>query len=484
MSTVTIDTTGNLHRGAGSRDGGQFAGKVNAAPKGELIEETEAEPDWGWGAPVTYRIPTANLSILQDRLDKANKRLARAGIEERFTFTAEPRTVHDEKTGLEYATNSVTLNTPRISAGPWKFDGVHEMAANGAVISHYTDGAEPALGTDDRLLCEYCGHRRARSKVYVVTNSDTGETKQVGSNCLDLFLGVKPEGLWALTDDFAMDDLAVDDDDLASFKPVDHLSVVAADDLLAVTMAVVAEDGVFLSKSKAAYYEKPTATKVQERLEELGAMRVQITAEQQAEIDGLLAWTDSFTADTWNDYQRNLHMALKKGPDGYRRIAREHLPLVASAVSSYRAHVAYEARKRIEKEARDKRDGMKVQEYLAAPGEKLRGRDVEATVIGMREGVDYGYGSPLHVTLMDDDGHVIYWKSSGLIGESYETPKGRSYHWMPREGSRVRIASGTVKENRVSDYNGDWETVITRAKLAPLPDAMASWDDELDAPDD
>ncbi len=41
----------------------------------------------------------------------------------------------------------------------------------------------------------------------------------------------------------------------------------------------------------------------------------------------------------------------------------------------------------------------------------------------------------------------------------------------PDAGSRVVIASGTVKENRVSDYDGDWETVLTRAKLQPTPEA-------------
>lgn len=436
----------------------------------------DEEPAWEW-VPPTYRIPTANLGVLQMRLDKANARLKKAGIEERFSFTATPRTVHDERSGQTYETNDVVLNTPRISAGDWKFDGVHELGANGHVISHYTKGAEPTFDAGgDRLLCEHCGHRRARSKVFVVANPATGETKQVGSNCLELFLGVKPEGLWALTDDAEIDDLAVDDDDLGGFTGRND-SVTAADDVLAVTMQVIAEDGAYLSKSKAAYNERPTADKVLERLTTHAAVKPQLTAAEREELDAVFAWVDAIDLHDATEYQANLHHVLAADRDGNRLIARKHVPLVASAISSYRSHIAYEARKRIQDDARAKRDAAKVQSYLAAPGEKLKGRGVQATVIGMRLGEDYGYGRPLHVTLMDDDGHVIYWKASGVVGDSIETPGGLRVNWSPDEGSRVEIASGTVKDNRVSDYNGDWETVITRAKLMPPADVIARWDE-------
>jgi hypothetical protein len=58
-----------------------------------------------------------------------------------------------------------------------------------------------------------------------------------------------------------------------------------------------------------------------------------------------------------------------------------------------------------------------------------------------------------------------------------ELADGSSAHWSPDTGSRVRIVSGTVKDNRVSDYSGDWETVITRAKLSPTPELIAQWNE-------
>ncbi|WP_433673940.1 hypothetical protein [Microbacterium gorillae] len=473
---ATIDRVGNKHRSAGAPDGGQFAGKLNSAPTAGLNEQTE-EAGWEWERP-SYRIPTGNLGILQERIDKANKRLQRAGIDERFTFTAERRIVRDERTGQEHTTNEVTLNTPRISAGDWRFDGVHELGANGRVISHFTHGAEAILDeSKDLLVCEHCGHRRSRTKVMVVTNPSTGETKQVGTNCLGLFLGVKPQGLWALDENFGADDLEVDDDDLGTFRNP-SAGIIDADDVLAVTLQVIAEDGGYLSKAKAIYTETPTADKVLERIGARSAMRPQLTDTEQAEVAAVLAYVDQIDPSEAGEYERNLHQALAADGDGQRRIDRKHVALVASAIPSFRSHQAFELKKKLREEARAKQDTSKAQAYLAAPGESLKGRDIEATILSVRLGQDYGYGAPLHVSMMDDDGHVIYWKCSGILGGSIETKDGQFVQWAPDDGSRVVIAGGTVKDNRVSDYNGDWETVITRAKLVPPAEVIAGWDAE------
>jgi hypothetical protein len=161
-----VDHLGMLHAGAGTSGGERFTGKVSTAPAEALhMEDAESptEPDWEW-TPRTYRIPTANLGALHERIAKANKRLAPAGIEERFDFASDRRMVRDERTGLQYVTNDVTLNTPRIAADEWRLDCAHELGANGRVISHYAHGVEAVLDdSKDLLVCEHCGHRRART---------------------------------------------------------------------------------------------------------------------------------------------------------------------------------------------------------------------------------------------------------------------------------------------------------------------------------
>lgn len=70
--------------------------------------------------------------------------------------------------------------------------------------------------------------------------------------------------------------------------------------------------------------------------------------------------------------------------------------------------------------------------------------------------------------MMDDAGPVINWKCTESLGHNIKTPDGSSGYWSPDEGARVRLEGGTVKPNHVNDYNGDWETVITRARISPV----------------
>ena len=79
---------------------------------------------------------------------------------------------------------------------------------------------------------------------------------------------------------------------------------------------------------------------------------------------------------------------------------------------------------------------------------------------------------------MDDAGHVFYWKSTGYLTRSVVGPDGATFTWSPVEGGEVIIAGGTVKENRVSEYNGDWETIIQRASLDPTPELVERWNAE------
>lgn len=123
---ATIDQVGNIHDHQG-----RFDGHIRSDAESTLADE----PSAAMNEPIVYRIPTSRLVALQAKLDKLNRRLAKAGIEERFAYDARPRIVHDERTGASHETNDVTINTPRISLGDWRFDSMHEKAANGKVIS-------------------------------------------------------------------------------------------------------------------------------------------------------------------------------------------------------------------------------------------------------------------------------------------------------------------------------------------------------------
>lgn len=440
MSTIT-DRNGNLHAAKGGKDAGQFTPKHSSAPNSDLAEAVDTS---GTHDGPTYRIPADRFTSFQLRIDEANSKLERNGIQERFSYNKTDRIVTDKHTGFRHRVYDITLNTPSISCGDWKFTGAHTRAANGNILHHFATGGDTQITT---MMCDHCGHKRDRAKVFTVTNENTGETKQVGTNCLEAFLGIRPKGLWALEDGIDLSDLDTDDDEIAAFGFTEN-SIVTADEMFTATFRQVATDGKFIPRTNCAPYEVPTADSVTERIKD-GTVS-EATTDESARMDALLEWVDNVDA-TGNDYLTNLQTVLAPDEDGHRVVTAKHIPLAASAVTAYERHLEQIKRNK----AKAALDARKVKGFLAEPGTSLKDKDVTAEILRVSVGQDYGYGAPLHVTMIDDNGHVIYWRCTGTLGTDID------------EGTRVRITSGRVKDNRVSDYNGDWETVLTRTKLEP-----------------
>lgn len=237
---------------------GQFREVTNSAPTSDLTEtEDVAEPG-------RYRILVDRLRDLGDAIEKANRRLQRAGVTERFEATWVERIWRDED-GRAWHVADVELNRPVISSGEWTFVASHEKAANGKLLSHYVGtGDRDGLEVDPSMRCDHCGRARARQKVYTLRSPQTGETKQIGSNCLQLFLGLRPEGLWSMTAEVGAD-LAFDADD-ESWSRVRETNAYEGDELLLATIRQVAEDGSFMSRSRAGLYATPTMDKVKGRV--------------------------------------------------------------------------------------------------------------------------------------------------------------------------------------------------------------------------
>lgn len=455
------------HHPRGQADNaGQFRDKTNTDPEGALAppdEAARAEPGRTWFQVLPERIPQVERAI-----ENANRRLARNGVADRFSFTAKDSIFRDEN-GKPWVVSEVTLNRPTITVGDWQFVAAHELTAQGTIISHYAHGHDEV--TVNGTVCDHCGTNRRRQKLYTVIDPATGKTMQVGSGCLQLFLGMKPEGLWALELEVIDPEHAFRGDDDGWAQTAER-NAFDGDDLLLATMRQITKDGgEFTSRSRAGLYHTATIDKV---LPDFSVLTEDAaTTDERAEIEAITEWIENLdTSD--NDYARNLKAGLTRDEDGHVVVSRKHAALVASAISSHRSHIARERERAIRQGLTDR----KLKEFAFPPGEKLKGKNIRATIIGMRQGQDYGYGAPTHITLMDDAGHVFYWKSTGYLTRSVVGPDGATFTWSPVEGGEVIIAGGTVKENRVSEYNGDWETIIQRASLDPTPELVERWNAE------
>lgn len=433
---------------------GQFREKVNDAPGEALSEATKPDGHSQW------RILADRLIDFSKAVDKENRRLERAGVEKRFTFTHERKVWRDEN-GRPWVVEDITLNRPCIAVGNWQFLAQHEKTAAGAIITYQTGAAgdEHVVG-DPSMRCDHCGQFRSRQKVFTLRDRETGELKQIGSNCIALFLGTKPEGLWAMAREVG-EELSFDENDASSGSRAPN--AFDGDQLLLATLRQIElDDGDYVSRSRASMTRVATVDKVTGQFTALTI--ADPTLAETAEIAAIIDWVDGLEPDANDDYLQNLAAALTRSDDGELVVYAKHAGLAVSAVSAYRRHIARQA----EREVKATLAERKLAEFAYTQGESLKGKGLELTVVSMREGYDYGYGAPTHVTLMDDAGHVFYWKSTGALGAHVTLADGAGYYFLPQEGGRLRVAGGSVKEHRISDFNGDHETVIWRVKVEPL----------------
>jgi len=155
----------------------------------------------------TYRIPASNMGELQSKLEKLNKKAAKLGtapisLEVIGTELATERVpgwvlengeiLEWREVAREYSNVVVHGETPMLNG--WQFVAtlVHDDDIGTAIQRVPTFGDEVDLSeyrTADPSNCDHCGLDRRRRDTFVVYNSETGETKQVGRQCIKDFLG-------------------------------------------------------------------------------------------------------------------------------------------------------------------------------------------------------------------------------------------------------------------------------------------------------
>lgn len=132
------------------------------------------------------------LGVITGRVDKINRRAARLGLEPVNLTVSPPRTelVTDPDTDDTYVIEvaDVTVDVPSICLDGWEFLG--RIDHNEGLVAARPGCNVPLAPFTDEATCEHCGLDRDRNVTYVVRHED-GTIRQVGSTCLDDFLGIK-----------------------------------------------------------------------------------------------------------------------------------------------------------------------------------------------------------------------------------------------------------------------------------------------------
>ena len=412
----------------------------DATSTNDTIEASNDEPPTG-----VYTFDASRAHEAVKRIEKANKRLERAGIAERFTYTTEEFVEERTVKGVRghVLRHRITLNHPELSYGGWTFVAAVDHTKAGA-ITRVAPGQSLNGWRPEDSLCEHCGKARHRTSTYIVQN-ENGERRQVGSGCMEGFLGVRPQGLWAMTYD--LEEPAPDTDS----EGVEHASsadaVTPTRDLIATALAVSDGGKDYWSQSAANMYERESTSSAT-RWAMIGATLGRDDAREQAAIqERAKAYLDDGTADEVlraaqeidgdNDYATNMRV-IASG----EWVSTKHTGLAVSAIG------VWNRARKLEIERKQKAESAKG--FIAAPKEKVA--DVGATITKVRH-IEQNYGyRPTTGTLIlmrTADGHEVKWFSSRMQSDV-------------KVGQEVRV-SGTVKANE--EYQGVDQTVLTRAKL-------------------
>ena len=408
-----------------------------------------------------YSFPASAVPRANEIIDKANRRLARQGIDERFEVEFESyfREQNDESgapRAIEYV--NMTLNTPAISYKGYEFLAVVDRADDGVNLTNKDAAARLMTRTrpgvelngwrPESQACEHCGQTRHRSKTYLVQGPN-GERNQIGSTCVESYLGIKPAGLWSL-DYNIVEKLDEDEEFLRSYSSERYVRPV--DYTLAMALAVSDDGKNFVSKGFA--YDTgmdSTDSLVYEALEgnkkDTAEWRAEMVAKAQeymenGRVQEILENIQKMEGDS--DYVTNLKIVAEGD-----WVSHKYSGILVSALA---------AERKKEREAKTKIEWTPG--FIAPVKESVKG--MKMTVVSnvvSEENDPYSYDGRTvfksRVTLQDENGHQAIWWAS------------RKIH--VEEGVEVELKGGSVKAH--SKYNDVDQTVLTRVKVEEtLPD--------------
>ena len=423
----------------------------------------------------TYMIPEENVENLEKKFNAAARKIRKINPELEPTMTKSNHTIilvrkielrpcdcRSEATVKEipYEARRVELKIPDevvFAENNWSFGGsVEPSGVEGKnFVNVSLSGRDLGFIVPTRYFflnpcaCDYCKTNRKRNKTYLVVNQGTGEWKQLGKECLKLFVtGIDVHAI-ATFESFikeAEDAASLGDE----FFYNRRFKFVKVADALALACAVYRERG-YLATRDAVGNSNDLCNKniVQRKLtQQYGCDSdfLNISSSVRSEIDEITVKTN--TAIAKEDVEVAVEM-VKRFPDEpyYNNlkviVENEYIPLnkLGLLVSIPKAIDRYEEEKRRQEE---KEKLAAESNYLGSVGEKISVNFVSGREVACCE-TQFGL---LHIyEFKDANGNAVVWKSN-------------SSKDIPESGT----VTGTVKAHE--EYNGIKQTIILRAKIA------------------
>lgn len=428
----------------------------------------------------TYMIPEENIENLKKKFNAAARKIRKINTALEPTMTEDNHTVvlvrkielrpcdcRSERTvkRVPYEARRVELKIPDeivFAENNWAFGGSVESSGVDGKNFVNVNLSGKDLGfvvpskyfTANPCTCDYCRTNRKRNKTYLVVNRETGEWKQLGKECLKLFVtGIDVDAI-ATFESFIKEaeDIANPGDEFFYNRRARFVEVQRALELaqaatkmfgFVATRDNVGERNVFSTKnivqakllkemgcpSDLLNIDNTEREKINLAVSKL---TVYSTYAEESISNDIIAIRETVAELPDEPYYNNLKTVL----------ANEYVPLdkLGLLVSAPKAISRYYELKKIQEE---KERLAAKSNYLGSVGEKISVNFVSGREVACCE-TQFGL---LHIyEFKDANGNTVVWKSSS----SKEIPE-------------IGVVAGTVKSHE--EYNGIKQTVILRAKI-------------------
>lgn len=336
----------------------------------------------------------------------------------------------------------LTLAGGSLALSGWDFVAVLQHLDGENIVRAVGSAEVPAMYRTRGPVCDHCRQNRRRSDTYVVRHED-GRYAQVGSTCLDDFLGSDLAlKLAALAELFACArDLGQGGESGLGFGG-GHSSSFVLQQYLPLVAWVVRTCGWVsrtVAKEQGSVATADRALRLMDDEDERRKYDAEPSEEDLALAAAAEKWADTLTDAQVDaergDYLHNLRAVARTGL-GTNRTAG----IAASMVTAYQRHVA--------------------NERLRAERAKLPCADTHVGTVGKREtflatlefvtGYESAYGYTTVLKFRTEEGALLVWKASS-------TTLGRA------DAGKKYAVVGTVKKH--DEYKGSKQTLLTRCKV-------------------
>lgn len=260
-----------------------------------------------------FLIPEAHMPRLEREIAKLSKK-AQKWHDWSFEALIIGFKFRDEPNGTKTKLLEVCLDVETIKIDGWEFVARIDHSNDTGNVLRVVPNVGVAIENRFRTAapnCQHCNHNRKRRDTFVLHNAETNEFKQVGSTCLEEFLGHDAANLGRIAEyaGYANELARAIEAEPTDPRALNDHRYIALSEYLVHCAAMVRTQGWVSGK---AAFENPalTSTRVA-ALENMMDRRhvVSATDEDRLLASKALAWAQSFSEKTdLNDYEHNVQV--------------------------------------------------------------------------------------------------------------------------------------------------------------------------------